>query len=745
MKTAAPNLQPKSSVPISSRRREKAVWLTGWFFLALVLALALVWLPYLVRSSSFQLPILDDQYNPRYTTGFYDNEQSNTGRVYRWTAAQASVQLPSTLLPHHLTLELAAPRSTNKPTPTVQVFYNQQLISTFQVTTDFKQYSLNLPEQWEWTGGTLELKVAPTTLQPTKDGQREVGVAIMGLAEIAASAPPLTLWLSTWLIVASLFWAATRLFPAKFFLIRTGIGYICFASAPVLVLVMGWNLDRLTAQAALGWYALVAIWMVLGLAFGPKLFPAPQPRLNSKSWQINGGFLAQSRVQAAKFYPHLGVWLYFLKIGLPAMVLGMAVWVQYNQVFDQSYGFYWDDYGIARPWTTQQVLGTFVGTWDPLHLEPEYYRPLTALSFALDYALWGLGAWGYHLTNLLLAMGVALCGYNFGRVCGATRLVALLAAIFLVTLPNSTATAVWVSQRSDSLALLFMLTSLLFFAQFWKRQTKIYYLLANLALLLALGCKETSVVLPALWLLWAWLYTERWVVWRQWLVFAPPSIITGLYLSLRTLVIHSPGNLTIGDLWQGYTQAVTQTFYGFDFLVGNPAKSENGLDSLLTIMLLLLLAGCLLGRSWQLYKGYPLKMVGGWQLFFVGLGWVMLACLPLSLLKSSYGINLRVLYSPAFGYALMVGGAVWGGYVFIQQRVGSKAFWPLVLASLFCLWLVYTPINRANLRSQKDYAPYAEGSNGTLHWDNWILQQPEWVKKIPPEQVVFLEQKLKKP
>ena len=37
-----------------------------------------------------------------------------------------------------------------------------------------------------------------------------------------------------------------------------------------------------------------------------------------------------------------------------------------------------------------------------------FYRPLSTLSFALDYALWGLDPAGYHLTNLLLHGGTAV-------------------------------------------------------------------------------------------------------------------------------------------------------------------------------------------------------------------------------------------------------------------------------------------------------------------------------------------------
>src|SRR6185503_4024738 len=44
------------------------------------------------------------------------------------------------------------------------------------------------------------------------------------------------------------------------------------------------------------------------------------------------------------------------------------------------------------------ALATFVSEYPADGL----YRPLTALSYAIDHAVWGLAPVGYHLTNLLL-------------------------------------------------------------------------------------------------------------------------------------------------------------------------------------------------------------------------------------------------------------------------------------------------------------------------------------------------------
>ena len=89
----------------------------------------------------------------------------------------------------------------------------------------------------------------------------------------------------------------------------------------------------------------------------------------------------------------------------------------------------------------------------------EYFRPLGFLSYALDWRLWGLNPWGFHLTNVVLhAANAALVFRLAGRllpVRGAT-----VAAVLFALHPASHEAVYWVAARFDLLATFFMLVSL---------------------------------------------------------------------------------------------------------------------------------------------------------------------------------------------------------------------------------------------------------------------------------------------
>jgi hypothetical protein len=260
-------------------------------------------------------------------------------------------------------------------------------------------------------------------------------------------------------------------------------------------------------------------------------------------------------------------------------------------------------------------------------------------------------------------------------------------------------------------------------------------------LLLGVASKETSVIIVPIWLLYSWIYTKHKPSWKQGLLFIPPLVLTGLYLFLHALVIHNESQhaLTIEILWKGYTQAVLQSFYGLDSLISTNSYLAN---SVLVISLVGLLLAYLTWRGYNLFIKTKLNTgpTTNWQLLFLGLGWVLVSCLPLALLATSYGIDQRVLYTPSFGYMLIVSACLSGGYNFIKNAVGSWRFWPLVAAGIVGLWLIYSPLSKENLSIQKQYGPLA---GEVLCRDTWILQTPAWIQQIPPAQIDFIEQKLK--
>ena len=129
-----------------------------------------------------------------------------------------------------------------------------------------------------------------------------------------------------------------------------------------------------------------------------------------------------------------------------------------------------------------------------------YYRPLTALSFSLDEALYGLAPRGYHLTDLaLLVINGALLAAVARRVFGLQRVItAVVAAALFVLHPIQLEVLPTVARRADALSLLGILALLC--AQpraeqvFGRRVGTLSFLLA----LAAASAKETGLLGPLL-------------------------------------------------------------------------------------------------------------------------------------------------------------------------------------------------------------------------------------------------------
>jgi hypothetical protein len=99
------------------------------------------------------------------------------------------------------------------------------------------------------------------------------------------------------------------------------------------------------------------------------------------------------------------------------------------------------------------------------------YCPLTWLSLAVDYQIWGRDPWGYHLTNLLLHLA------NVGLVIGLIwklpaldaksshrqLLTALLTGLLFGVHPLRVESVAWVTERKDLLFAFFYLAGLLFY------------------------------------------------------------------------------------------------------------------------------------------------------------------------------------------------------------------------------------------------------------------------------------------
>jgi Flp pilus assembly protein TadD len=139
-----------------------------------------------------------------------------------------------------------------------------------------------------------------------------------------------------------------------------------------------------------------------------------------------------------------------------------------------------------------------------------HYAPVTWLSFALDYRVWGLTPLGFHLTNLLLhAANAGLVVLLARRLLGAAMALSVLArtigaaaaALFFGLHPLRVESVAWVTERRGLLsALFFLLTVLAYLAGAdvpgVRRRTLLAVSVATFAL--ALGAKASVMTLPVI-------------------------------------------------------------------------------------------------------------------------------------------------------------------------------------------------------------------------------------------------------
>ena len=124
--------------------------------------------------------------------------------------------------------------------------------------------------------------------------------------------------------------------------------------------------------------------------------------------------------------------------------------------------------------------------------ESGLYRPVTLLTYAANYSIFGTQPWSFHLVNLILYALSSYLVFVFVKKLTQKELPALLSGLIFLVLPIHSEAVANIIGRAEILALFF---SLLFLLEILKEKPK--HILAGLWLLLALGSKEiAAAVIP---------------------------------------------------------------------------------------------------------------------------------------------------------------------------------------------------------------------------------------------------------
>src|SRR5271167_4160374 len=150
---------------------------------------------------------------------------------------------------------------------------------------------------------------------------------------------------------------------------------------------------------------------------------------------------------------------YLRRPGILLPLLGLVTFVLYSGSL--SFDFVWDDWPqivnspIIRSWSDlPRAFGSDL--WYHMARHQVYYRPLFVAWSMLNYALFGLRPWGWHLGALLAHVGVVAAVFWLARRLGLEYWTAALAALIFALHPIHIEPVVWISAASDTMVTTFV-------------------------------------------------------------------------------------------------------------------------------------------------------------------------------------------------------------------------------------------------------------------------------------------------
>jgi tetratricopeptide (TPR) repeat protein len=399
------------------------------------------------------------------------------------------------------------------------------------------------------------------------------------------------------------------------------------------------------------------------------------------------------QAEAASANAAKGQWL---RYGLPLTLVALTflaygrsltyqfVYDDHLQIGGQAHALHWS---FAPRYFTENL-------WEHLYPgEPgSFYRPVFMLWLLIQYSLFGLNPFWWHLIALLAHAAVAVLVYRLAvRLTGSQATAALAGGIFALH-PIHIEVAVWVSGASESLMALLLIPALLCYLN-WREASRRplevgdaqtpgrgaisgqgagWLALSLLLFAASLFAKETAIVLPLLILAYEWLKGELGVApsalrlrLAAFLVM-PYALIVMLYLAARVAALrgfaHPGGSMTFATMIWTLPSVilfyVRSLFFPVQLSACYDIAYVSGPGNMQFWLPLLGLIVITLGIVWWRRSSPSKENRRALSFAFV---WMLIALLPVLYLRALYENDMvhdRYLYLPSVGFAILLALAV---------------------------------------------------------------------------------------
>ena len=215
-------------------------------------------------------------------------------------------------------------------------------------------------------------------------------------------------------------------------------------------------------------------------------------------------------------------------------------------------GYIWDDHDYVTDNTTLRTASGLLRIWTDTTATPQYY-PLVHTTYWLEYRLWRLQPFGYHLTNVLLHGLSAVLLWKILTKLSVPG--SWLAALIFVVHPVNVESVAWITERKNVLSGVFYLGAMLAYLrfQFPDQQpdsaggTVRHWWLSLFLLLCALLSKTVAASLPAALLVIIW-WKSGSIKWRD-VAATLPMFALAIPLALLTAVLEKSQVGAVGVEW----------------------------------------------------------------------------------------------------------------------------------------------------------------------------------------------------
>jgi len=335
----------------------------------------------------------------------------------------------------------------------------------------------------------------------------------------------------------------------------------------------------------------------------------------------------------------------------PLLLLTILIGIVFSPSLGNGFLHYDDSVYLTENPLVRSLSPTNIGRIFTTIQPHAIYVPLVTLSYALEYKIWKLNPFGYHLTNLILHIVNAFLVFILISQLFSHYGVAFFTSLLFALHPLRVESVAWVTERKDLLFALFMLLALLHYLGHLKKNSSVRYLLALGFFIAAILAKTTALVLPFLLILLDGV-VERRISSRRWLE-KIPFLLVMILLILITAAYS--GDFTPQRSYHNYT-AIAQNLLGavpFYMLrtiwpAGLAIRYPTDMRFFMPpLWLSLLLSLFLVSGSFFLFRRYRREWAWGWSFFLISL-------LPVfGLIWLHYPVADRYSYFPAIGLSFI--------------------------------------------------------------------------------------------